>query len=334
MIDIVAKIREAKEKRIQRYVCKSNRASSLGEDCVRRLVYERTAWKDKLLHDVGLQGIFDDGNALEKVVIDELSEAGIEVIHQQTPFGAEQLFKDRNITGKVDGMIRDDDGELVPIEIKSMNENIARGINTLEDMQQSNKAHIRKYVTQLALYMLANSASKGVFVIKSRGIPKAIWVHLDDVLDVAEEALKKAEAIERHLKAETLPDRIEDRDDCGKCPFRHLCLPDQNFDSMAIIDDAELLELVENHQKLKPYASAYEKADEMLKKFVESREKGDYMVAGKWLINISEYLRTIYEYPEELKKQYAKKVPTKRKKIINLDANAKVTQDADTGNAA
>ena len=99
---IVEAIRESKEKKISSYPVHSNRASDLGNPCVRYHVYNRTRWAEKSLHNASLQSIFDLGNDFEAIVLKELAEAGVSIIEQQRSFE----WKEYQITGHVDGASR------------------------------------------------------------------------------------------------------------------------------------------------------------------------------------------------------------------------------------
>ena len=54
----------------------SNWASTLMDPCERRLVYQRTQWDKAQLPELRLQGIFETGKRLEKLVLNILNEIG------------------------------------------------------------------------------------------------------------------------------------------------------------------------------------------------------------------------------------------------------------------
>src|SRR3990167_11025677 len=85
-LNIPEAVDATKQKKIKLYPCHTNRASNAGQECVRRLVYERVAWDKKILHDVGLQYIFDEGNRSEDITMQELNEAGIPIFEGQRHF--------------------------------------------------------------------------------------------------------------------------------------------------------------------------------------------------------------------------------------------------------
>ena len=95
---IVERVLESKKAKIQQWPVNANRASSLGHECTRFLVFERTRWKEKTLHDARVQMIFDIGNVLEQMVSQDLREAGFAVIEQQRGF----QWSKYQITGTID----------------------------------------------------------------------------------------------------------------------------------------------------------------------------------------------------------------------------------------
>ena len=82
----IEKVTESKLKKIKVWPVNSNRASDLGNPCIRYHVLNRTRYEEKALHDVGLQYVFDMGNEIEDIVLKELAEAGVKVIEQQRAF--------------------------------------------------------------------------------------------------------------------------------------------------------------------------------------------------------------------------------------------------------
>jgi len=287
MIDMVRAIIEVKAKNIVRYPCKSNRASSIGYfvptlgGCLRRGVYERTKWQEKELHTPETQLIFDEGNRQEEQVLRDLSEAGIQVIEQQTMYE----WKEYNITGHVDGKVIYN-GVVYPLEIKSMNPNIFAQVNTFEDFKK--KPWTRVYMAQIMLYMLMNNVDKAIFLLKdkSNGLLKQITVDLD--YELGEECIKAAEIINKHVDDATLPDRINDREVCKKCPYKILCLPDIDLGvPLKIVDDPMYEERIDKHFETKNTATEADKLWEIIRNEAKSQadEKGNLnIVVGKYRI--------------------------------------------------
>jgi CRISPR/Cas system-associated exonuclease Cas4 (RecB family) len=294
---IVEKIYQEKARKIKNYPCHSNRASSLGDPCLRRLVYERNDWDKKQLHDVGLQLVFDEGNNQEKIVLRDLAEAGFEIFEQQRSFE----IRDLAITGHMDLKIKlPDSDRLFPCEIKSMSPHIFDKVTTLQDFFTLPYPWLKKYPGQLMLYMLESNEDRGVFILKNKstGALKEIWVDFD--WNLADELLKKAALINEHLSDGTYPDRVDDLDVCEKCPFAHICLPDKSFGpGFNAEEDENLVSMLDRLEELKPVYTEYEALNGKLKKALE--EKTDiiignkYLVKGKW-IEVKERFQAAYKY--------------------------------------
>jgi CRISPR/Cas system-associated exonuclease Cas4 (RecB family) len=278
---IAEAILESKRKKISSYPVHSNRASDLGNPCVRYHVYNRTRWAEKTLHNASLQSIFDLGNDFEQIALRELAEAGIRIIEQQRSFE----WKDYQITGHVDGLVQVNGGAY-PIEIKSMSPFVFDSIQDITSLTKGKYAYLRRYPTQLNLYMLMKGIDKAVFLFKNKstGAYKEVWMDLD--YQLGEETLQRAEAINAHVKAGTLPDRIADDGACEDCPFVHICIPDRTGQEVEILDDGELVELLTRHEELKETVKEYNEIDGTLKKKLEGRDKlmvGPYFITGKWI---------------------------------------------------
>lgn len=276
---IVEQLNASFEKQIKSYPVHSNRASDLGNPCVRYHVYNRTKWSEKSLHDVGLQRVFSLGNDFEQIALRELQEAGIRIIEQQRSFE----WKDYQITGHVDGLVQVNGGAY-PIEIKSMSPFVFDSIQDINSLTKGKYAYLRRYPTQLNLYMLMKGIDKAVFLFKNKstGAYKEVWMDLD--WQLGEETLKRAEAVNAHVKAGTLPDRIADDSQCDDCPFIHICLPDHTGAEVEI-DTTDLAEKLDRLEELKVYVKEHNEIDEQVKKAVEGREKilaGGWLITGKW----------------------------------------------------
>ena len=285
MIDIVAAIHKNVQARIKRFPCKSNRASSIGyfvpslQGCLRRGVLERTKWQEKELPDIRLQMIFDEGNREERTVLRMLEDAGV-VVNEQQSCGEWEKFE---ITYHLDGVILD--GETaIPIEIKSMAPHIFDSIDTLADFHK--KPWTRAYLAQIQVYMLGKNVDTGLFILKNKstGAVKVIEVKLD--LTLAEECLKVCEVINAHVKAGTLPDRIQDVEKCRDCPFKTCCAPGMNFGiELVITDDPMFEQRIDRYFELKPNEMECKEVYELIKDRVKATAKG-----GPIKQNIGKYL--------------------------------------------
>lgn len=279
---LIEKVIEAKQAKIRQRPCHTNRASSLGHACERKLVLDRTRWQEATLYDVGLQFVFDEGNLQEQAVARDLTDAGWPIIEQQRDYE----WKAYQITAHLDGKVLID-GEAFPIEIKSMSPYIFKGIHSAKDLLESRYAYLRAYPAQMMIYLLLSNAPRGVFIFKdkSSGQLKEIWMDLD--YGYAEGLLKKAERINGHVAADTLPERIPYSEDvCGRCPFLHICLPEVKREALDLTTDPELeTKLIRRHE-LDPLRKEYEHLDSEVKAVLKEHEKivcGDFLITGKWI---------------------------------------------------
>lgn len=277
---IVDKILDFKKSLIRQYPVNANRASEVGHPCVKYHVLNRTAWQEKSLHDVGLQLVFDLGNMVEKQVIQDMVDAGFDVVEQQRSF----LWGKYNITGHIDGKVIID-GQTYPFEIKSCSPYVFDSINTIDDLKNGKYLYLRKYPSQLNLYLLMDEKEKGFFLFKNKvsGAMKEIWMDLD--LELAERDIQRMVEVNNHIKSETLPDGINEEDICTGCPFEHICAPAINREEVEI-DTSELADLLNRLEQLKPMKKEYEDIDRQIKPMLEGREKvlaGDWYISGGWV---------------------------------------------------
>jgi CRISPR/Cas system-associated exonuclease Cas4 (RecB family) len=258
-----------------------------------------------------LQMIFDMGRSVEDLVMQDLREAGFQVIEQQRPFS----WAKYQITGTIDCKLAID-GQVYPTEIKSAAPHPFATINSIEDMRKNKYEYMRRYPAQLTLYLLMDNKERGLFLFKNKstGELKEIWLDLD--MDFAESLIQKAEAINKHVAEGTLPEPIEYNEDiCGNCGYVHICMPDRIGKEVEISENTELLELVMRYAALKPGAKEFDEVNDRINKLVEGKEKilvGDYFITGKWIT------RATYDIPAEIKSQYKGESKSWKKDIIKV----------------
>jgi tRNA G37 N-methylase TrmD len=115
----------------------------------------------------------------------------------------------------------------------------------------------------------------------------------------AEELCQRAEIINKNVADKTYPERIPYDDNiCAKCEFATLCLKDIVRTEAEILDDAELVDELEERESLKVARGRYEELDKTVKKKLANIKKGvagDFMVLGKavhrdaYLVEPSDY---------------------------------------------
>ena len=280
MIDIAAAVISEKEKKIKSWPVNANHASQAGHPCTKYLVLYRTHSQDRPMHEVGLQFIFDRGNAIEPIALREIEDAGFRVVEQQRPYE----WKELQLTGRIDAKISVNGG-LYPLEVKALSPYDFPKLNGVEDFMASGKIWLMKYPAQLMLYMLMEGIDQGVFYIKN-GLnwwPKCIWVDLD--YDYADGVVRRLEAVNKHVAEGTQPEGINDPGLCPDCDFFHICLPEIRREALAIEDDPELEAQIERWEELKSANAEYKKLDDLLKKKLEGKERaviGNYLIMGKY----------------------------------------------------
>ena len=285
--DIVQMVTEAKEKNIKVYPCHTNRVSQIGEECLRKLVYMRTSWDKQLMHDVGLQFIFDGGNTVEKHAEEDLRAAGIEVFEQQR-----SLFindNGENITGHFDNRLRVNKFGTYTCEIKGLAQWTWEELNKPEDFFKNKRAFVRKYPAQLLLYLYGSNEQFGAFYLvnKQTWQPKVVWFNLFDYTDYVDSLLEKAKTVNKHVDDGTLPDYTTDTSLCGTCNFNHICLPPIEHQNAIFINE-ELEDLLIRREELKEAYSEYNKIDKQVKPMVKGKDKivcGDFLITGKKIVS-------------------------------------------------
>ncbi len=168
---IVEKWTELKSRSIKQYPSNNLRASSVGNDCERFLYHSIKDWKERVLHDVTLQSIFDVGNAFEQIAITELREMGFQIVEMQRAYQIDKPL----ITGSIDGKIRWENQDY-PFDIKSISPYEYDKINSAEDMLFSKKPYQRQYPGQLQCYLYMSGDPVGCFILKNK-LTGGILIH-------------------------------------------------------------------------------------------------------------------------------------------------------------
>ena len=280
---IMQKLSQASQAKITNYPCNNIRASMIGHPCERYLVYSISNWEDKKSYDVGLQNIFDLGNALEGEVIRRLKEAGFELLTGRKNFKIDKPL----ITGREDIMLQDpESGELYPCEIKGLAPVTFDKLNSISDTLHHKTHYIRQYPAQLQTYMLHHNKEKGFLILfnKLNGAIKIIDMMLD--YDYAESLLQKAERVYRHIVDKTLPPQLEEENICASCSFLHICGARVDMGN-AVIDTGELEELLQRREELLPLAKELGEVQAQIKHFMRNNDMAvtaNYIVHKKTIV--------------------------------------------------
>lgn len=306
MFDVISRVVEAKTRKIRISPVNSNRASQIGHPCERRLVYMRTRWQEQILPDPDLMFIFEAGSTIEEEAVKELKEAGFIIQEQQIAVSLPEY----QITGHLDFKISENGKDFYPCEVKSMSPFYCDKIQSLDDMLNSDKPWLKSYPAQLLLYMWMSDEDEGLFYIKNKAThkPHTIWVCFNgDTLDYVEMILDKAKRINEYVAKGKLPNRIEYQSSiCDRCEYRHICLPDMNFDGAEVLNSPDIEALIERYLELKSFVKEHKELNETLKTIFKGKRR---TIVGQYVVEIRESNRKGYTVPDGT---------VTRMKIINL----------------
>lgn len=278
---------QAKKDKIKVYPCNNLRASNLGHPCERYLYLLIKHWEEQKPYDVGLQAIFDLGNTIEEHTIKNIQEAGYEVI---TPTQRSWKIDKPLITGREDIRIKDENGELLPVEIKGLSPVEYDKLNSVEDFLKSKRHYVRAYPAQLYIYMLHFGKEKGFFALTNKLTGQTKFIEIPFDYDYAESLLQKAERIYKALDENTPPDSCEDVSVCENCSLQHICGQVRRIPADIELDD-ELENLINRKQELATAKREYEDVDKEIKARVGEREK---VITGSYLITRNKIERKAY----------------------------------------
>lgn len=285
-----------------RYV---NRISDIGHSCNRYLYHARVDWGSRKEISNYLYGIFETGNVLEEFIrrnfndYGRFSETKFRIVGDQAPTRDAFLSKYK-IQGTSDGtlQIQTPDGlwvSLGAIDIKTMDPNIYRSVDTLEDLDRYEWT--RKYKSQVMLYSLADNLDMGYLLLANKSNihdVKLIEVPLDYAH--AESLLLKAQAVNEAVDKAEPPAKINRPDICLRCDFEPICCPAiQIGEGMDILGDDELIEIIDRRNEIADYKKEYDALDKRLK---ERLVKGRQVLCGKYLVQWSSFVKKAYTVAE------------------------------------
>lgn len=259
--------------------CHTNRASSIGDPCLRRLFYRRTAWDQAALPDDVLQLIFGEGNLHEEDVRRRLAELGFRIIRSQVAGSWPSV----DLSGHIDGLI-EFAGFPILAESKSMSGNTWPRLNTWEDARDGHGSlwYARYWYAQVTAYCLLEAVEAGALILKNKqtGQIKVVPVPLD--YEFAERLMRKSEAVRdavavfrAHVESgatpeaareEAAPPHVDDPTECDGCEFfGRVCQPPSFSGQADVVVDADLLEQAEVWKELRGPARRWADVDSALK---------------------------------------------------------------------
>lgn len=291
--DINKALRESLEKQIKVYPCNNLRASNLGHPCERYLYLLIKHWDEQKPHDVGLQSIFNLGNSIEEYTIENIKRAGFEVI---TPTVRSWKIEKPLITGREDIRIKDENGELIPVEIKGISPFEFDKLNTVDDFKRSKKPYIQGYPAQLQTYMLYFGKEVGFFALTNKLTGETKFIEMPFDYEYAESLLQKAERIYKALETEQPPEACDDISVCESCSLAHVCGECRRIPTDIDLDE-ELDALIDRKNELAAAKKEYEQIDKEIKARVGERDK---VITGQYLITRSSFTKKAFTVPESV----------------------------------
>lgn len=252
----------------------SNRASELGHPCLRYLVYLRTHGHRRKRYGRRLQALFERGKENERNTKTILAQLGFNF------WGGDQVSWPDNaheIGGKVDAIYPRGSEAVVP-ELKRVNDNTFNRINTFEDFAADPDAYFFKWYCQLIIYIFL--AQQGQLVVDyglmiltsaSDGWIKALPTPMN--WDLAELLVDKADSVNAHMRAGTVPDYCARRSVCKKCAFfGDICTPPQDFgEGIDVVSEPWAVERFERLSRLAQNGQEYVALDKWARTYIRDR---------------------------------------------------------------
>lgn len=292
---INAKLFKSKAEKIKVYPVRNLRASSIGHPCERFLYLQIKHWEEIKPHDVGLQNIFDLGNTLEDHTIRNIKEAGFEVI-TPTQRSWQLSVKGGVITGREDIRIKDENGHLLPVEIKGISPFEFDKLNSVQDFLNSKKTWIQGYPAQLFIYMLHFGKEQGFFALTNKLTGETKFIEVPFDYDYGEQCLSKAERIYAALEKNEAPAACDDISFCESCNLAHICGECRRVPTDIDLDE-ELDALIDRKQELAAAKKEYDDVDKEIKQKVGEREK---LITGHYLIERKSFTKKAFTVPESI----------------------------------
>ena len=262
----------------------TNRASMLDDPCERRLVYWRTAWEKAQPVEVSLQGIFETGNELEPIIERILADVG----RRSTPrwriiAGQQGITDDFLRLDQMNDLLRatGEWGTLAVCDVKTCSPHVWNSLSDYESLERY--FWTRKWRGQLMNYALGmNQEACLLLAVNKTNLyqVKPIWFSLD--LEYAERLLQKAERVNTHVAAGTLPEQINQPDECSRCPFNQVCNPDlQASGNVRLCVNEELEDLLTRRAELETARKEFDRVD---KRIGQLLVQGQEVVCGGYWI--------------------------------------------------
>jgi hypothetical protein len=291
--DILADVERSLRAEAKLIPHQSNWASTLMDPCERRLVYQRVEWDKAQPPEPKLQGIFETGRRIEKLVLNILNEIGAEAhpvweLLKPTSRAKDNLLTQYHIGGIPDCFLRVVPSEgwprmLGPVEVKTMDPNTFRRVQCVEQMRGN--SWMQRYIGQLTLYELATNFERGWFLLVNKAnLYDYRWIELPLDYCLAEALLQRAGRINTQVAQGSLPAKLNDPVECRWCPFAYLCGPDHKTGgNLTVIGNPQLEEVLDRLEDLEETRQEIGALEHQRDKILEDC-KGQDLVSGHWMI--------------------------------------------------
>lgn len=283
-------------------------------ECGREMALDLIHPDEQTEHDEDTLSRFDRGDSREDHIMALLARAGrradppFRVVEQQ----AVVEVKDRDgllvIRGKKEGTIEmwEKGGtrkRAITVEVKSGQ--LVEHVRDLDGLLRGRWT--KRYVAQLAAYLIGENREEGLFVLDRPGVPAFVPVNLleDRILRLGEEFIQKARAARdasdwrkawpEAPEPEDFPKPINRVSECTACPHLNLsCFPTLDYGAGAVSitqeEDPELYMALVAEVELagpgKAYASSYKHVHDRLKGVpmaIVTGDQGSFLWQGKWI---------------------------------------------------
>jgi len=282
--------------------------------CRRAMCLDLTHPEDTVFKGQTLER-FRDGDAYERSAVAHLMRAGevsdptFEVECQQEHVEVRDRKGRVVITGKIDGKLAfRGKRDRVPFDVKSGTS--VQNATSLEALDRGRWT--QAIIPQLSVYLLALGVDLGMLVLNRPGWPLLLDVPLDDKrLEVAEDFIQRATlAVAVKHDEERLPDFHSDTSVCMTCDHRgKSCAPPiDGGEGLKYIEDPALEAAAKTFVDLGEDARAFGRAKKKLQ--AAFRDRPLVSISGRYTVTGSAGQTTKHDIPEEIKAQYAAKVPT------------------------
>lgn len=288
--DIQADVLTILRQGIRRYPQHTNRASSLDDPCTRRLVYQRTHWDQAQTLPDYVAGVFFTGRELEPIIDRQLSLAGAEAsprwrLTESQAAIADKLLKQYQISGHIDGLLEVEEPPMLSgnwnrvavADVKTCNQYIFDSIDTYDDLDK--RPWTKKYRGQLMIYALAYALDQCVLILVNKNNlaeVKPVVFELD--FDYVEGLLGNADEVNYAVDSQNkpgqipwMPDRINDPEECRRCPFEHICCPTLADPDAEELTDPEIEDLLDERAALQEALKRYIAVTKRLKNVLPDR---------------------------------------------------------------